>query len=256
MRKRSSPVTLLLLALVVFLAFKLWEARHPLAAPPQRSAERAFPEDRALRPRARERERRPYTSSGWAERGDGDQPSCDALGVTCTSEYLAQWREPEDGACAVRNRPGSYPLPDARCTPGGINPSVTEGVLRDPRWRTRCTRNCQVDEADKHAAYAWYGIARPRRNEGENQVCELDHLVPLELGGADGLGNIWPECGPDEAALPERYFKIKDRVESYLADEVRAGRMPLAEAQHGIASDWTRYLPAANQYCAAGGRCE
>ncbi len=32
--------------------------------------------------------------------------------------------------------------------------------------------------------------------------------------------------------------------------------MPLAEAQHGIVSDWTRYLPAANQYCAAGGRCE
>jgi hypothetical protein len=30
----------------------------------------------------------------------------------------------------------------------------------------------------------------PHGNSGSNQVCELDHLVPLELGGADGLGNI------------------------------------------------------------------
>ena len=46
--------------------------------------------------------------------------------------------------------------------------------------------------------YEWYGLARPYENNGDNQVCELDHLVPLELGGADGLGNIWPQCGPAE----------------------------------------------------------
>ncbi|MBW4044581.1 MAG: hypothetical protein HIU87_06250 [Acidobacteria bacterium] len=96
---------------------------------------------------------------------------------------------------------------------------------------------------------------KPRENSGESQVCELDHLVPLELGGADGLGNIWPECGPAGVSLDGRYFKLKDRVENYLADEVKAGRMPLAEAQQGIAADWTRYLPEANRYCAAGGRC-
>ncbi len=60
------------------------------------------------------------------------------------------------------------------------------------------------------------GCARPRRNYGDLQVCELDHLVPLELGGADGLGNTWPEWGPSGAALNDRYFKIKDRVETTL----------------------------------------
>jgi hypothetical protein len=55
----------------------------------------------------------------------------------------------------------------------------------------------------------------------------LDHLVPPELGGADGLGNIWPECGPEGVALDDRFFKRKDHVENYLAEQVRDGQMSL-----------------------------
>ena len=180
--------------------------------------------------------------------------ACSAEGTTCTSEYLFTWQAPADASCAAIVRAGEL-FPDARCTPGGINPSVTAEILRDPAWRTRCLRNCQTSEAEKHIVYRWYAIRKPRENSGENQVCELDHLVPLELGGADGLGNIWPECGPDNASLRQRNFKIKDRVENYLADEVRAGRMPLRAAQRGIAQDWSQYLDAANISCSATGRC-
>jgi hypothetical protein len=180
--------------------------------------------------------------------------NCSTLGIGCTSSYFQTWQEPQDGSCRVLIRNG-YPVPDPRCTPGGINPTVTPGIMRDPAWRTRCIRDCEESQAKKHAAYRWYRIPSPQHNSGRNQVCELDHLVPLELGGADGMGNIWPECGPDGAALSSRDFKIKDRVENYLADEVKAGRMPLDAAQRGIAEDWTQYLDAANQYCARGGRC-
>jgi hypothetical protein len=148
-----------------------------------------------------------------------------------------------------------YPLPDAKCTPGGLNPSVTLDVLRDPTWRTKTVRNCASSEAEKHVAYSWYDIEKPRVNSNENQVCELDHLVPLELGGADGLGNIWPQCGPDAVSLNQRYFKQKDHVENYLAEEVKAGRMPLVEAQRGIATDWTQYLNDADLWCGRTGRC-
>ena len=156
--------------------------------------------------------------------------------------------------CRSLTRNG-YPLPDPHCTPGGVDPTVTSQVLSNPEWFTRCIRNCETSEAQKHVTYEWYGLPRPKYNSGENQVCELDHLVPLELGGADGLGNIWPECGPNETASDERYFKIKDRVENYLTEQVKAGRMPLEEAQRGIAADWTQYLEAANRYCENGGRC-
>lgn len=178
----------------------------------------------------------------------------EALGVNCNSRYFQQWQQPGEHACSTQMRNG-YPVPDPRCTPGGINASVTADVLRNPAWKTAGTRNCQESEAEKHATYKWYGLQKPHVNSGQNQICELDHLVPLELGGADGLGNIWPECGPDAVTLNNRYFKIKDHVENYLSDEVKAGRMSLDVAQQGIASDWTQYLADAERYCASGGRC-
>jgi hypothetical protein len=191
---------------------------------------------------------------GQVEIGHPLDGFCETIGVICSSVYFAQWLPPDDASCNIVMKEG-YQLPDRRCTPGGIDPSVTVDTLRDPRWRTRCIRNCQTSESEKHIAYAYYNLARPRVNSGEDQICELDHLVPIELGGADGMGNIWPECGSTGVVLNERSFKVKDRVENYLANEVRAGRMPLSEAQHGIADDWTQYLEAANRYCDSGGRC-
>jgi hypothetical protein len=162
--------------------------------------------------------------------------------MKCASDYFVAWHEPLRRTCrpAIRN---GYPVPDPRCTPGGINSKVTVQVLDDPTWNTRNIRNCENSEARKQITYFWYDIVPPHGNRGNNQVCELDHLVPLALGGADGLGNIWPECGPDGVTLRERYFKAKDRVENYLAREVKAGRISLEDAQRGIARDWTQYLP-------------
>jgi hypothetical protein len=190
--------------------------------------------------------RRPETRGGEATGASGQ--------VSCETQYFADWTEPGAGACKVRARNG-YPVPDAKCTPGGVNPSVTVDAMRDPAWRTKTVRNCASSEAQKHVAYRWYDIEKPRVNSNENQVCELDHLVPLELGGADGLGNIWPQCGPDAVSLNQRYFKQKDHVENYLAEEVKAGRMPLSEAQRGIARDWTQYLNDADLWCGRTGRC-
>lgn len=184
-----------------------------------------------------------------------EEPDSDvASDVECRSVYFSHWDEPAFDSCDVRIKNG-YPVPDPHCTPGGINPSVSVNILRDVSWRTRSVRNCASSEAQKHIAYRWYNIQKPRINSNQNQVCELDHLVPLELGGADGLGNIWPQCGPDEVTLNERYFKQKDHVENYLAEQVRAGRIPLDSAQRGIASDWTQYIADADRWCDAHGRC-
>lgn len=175
-------------------------------------------------------------------------------GVVCETQYFADWQEPSAHSCSIMTRHG-YPVPDPRCTPGGVNPSVSLDVLDDSSWRTRIVRNCASSEAQKHITYRWYAIEKPRVNSNQNQVCELDHLVPLELGGADGLGNIWPQCGPDSAALNERYFKKKDHVENYLAEQVKAGVMPLEAAQKGIASDWTQFLSQAESWCSSRHRC-
>ena len=89
---------------------------------------------------------------------------------------------------------------------------------------TDCVRN-QATSADKKLdTYTWYKARKPATNTGKNQVCELDHLVSLELGGSDTLDNIWPQCGPKKAILNSRYFKRKDAVENFLAGEVRNGK--------------------------------
>ncbi len=126
--------------------------------------------------------------------------------------------------------------PDERRVLGAISPpslrtTMPLGSLPVRRISGSCS-HMRVPEIHRRMAQGPYvpppnpavlrsNIRKSRQNSDQNQVCELDHLVPLELGGADGLGNIWPQCGPDSVALNERYFKIKDRVEVYLADEVK-----------------------------------
>ena len=150
-------------------------------------------------------------------------------------------------SCSPKTSHG-FPIPDPACTPGAVNPTVTLAVLTGGEFKTGCERNKASSAAKKNTTYDEYAIAHPQDNRGQNQTCELDHLVSLELGGADTLDNIWPQCGPDGVELPQRYFKIKDGVENYLAAQVRAGQIDLAEAQRGIAQDWTQYVEAAQAF--------
>jgi hypothetical protein len=72
-------------------------------------------------------------------------------------------------------------------------------------------------------AYPAYGLAAGRQSE-------LDHLVPLELGGANDAANLWPEAG----SVPNP----KDAVEGALNRAVCDGRISLSRAQRAIARNW------------------
>jgi hypothetical protein len=123
-------------------------------------------------------------------------------------------------------------LPDPVCTPGALNPDVTQdtihaticvaGYTNKIRPSTSFTNNLKLQQMQE------YGLTL---DPGD---VEEDHLIPLSLGGApkDPL-NLWPE--PDDAPNP------KDRVERHLLTAVCAQppEISLAEAQHRIASDWT-----------------
>jgi hypothetical protein len=160
------------------------------------------------------------------------------------SQPLKQVTIPPTNGCTTRTSRG-FPLPDPNCTPGAINPTLTVEVLRDPDFRTCCVRSHTTTEQQKAQTYSWYSIPHPSHNSGSTQTCELDHLISLELGGADTLDNIWPECGPPDVTLAERYFKQKDKVENFLAKQVKEGKMDLADAQKRIAEDWTQFIDEA-----------
>ena len=151
---------------------------------------------------------------------------------------------PSPGKCKTRKKNG-FLLPDPGCTPGAINETLTLDVMTAKGFDTACVRDQATSAEKKQETYSWYKIPKPASNTGKNQVCELDHLVSLELGGADTLDNIWPQCGPSKAILNARYFRRKDAVENFLAGEVRNGKIALAEAQKRIAEDWTQFLDQA-----------
>src|SRR5277367_4902522 len=225
-RKPGSPSFFFILVLVVLVFLLVQHSyrshRIPLrsSATPSNSKPRFYRDEQQLRGEKNGRRSEPI--------------ACGALGIKCDSSYFQQWQTPAENACSTKMRNG-YPVPDAGCTPGGIDASVTAEVLRDPAWRTACIRNCQVSEAEKHVTYKWYGIRKPRANSGENQVCELDHLVPLELGGADGLENIWPECGGSPGAGTYRVsVKRSTGIGSrYFHDSIREGDLLQVSAPRG-----------------------
>jgi hypothetical protein len=120
--------------------------------------------------------------------------------------------------------PGS--LPNHRLTPGETFAGVTAQQVCVSGYAGRA-RNVLPEQYRQ--VYASYGISYPE----PSGTYELDHLVPLELGGDNTNGNLWPE-----PAAPVPGFHQKDQLENYLHDVVCGGRMALADAQAGIASDW------------------
>jgi|SRR5579859_3569762 len=116
-------------------------------------------------------------------------------------------------------------LPDSACTPGAIFPNATQQQICVSGY-TRTVRNVPFSEKDQ--VYAEYGIFH--HSSGQYEV---DHLVPLELGGSNDISNLWPE-----AADPTPGYHQKDKVENYLHDQVCSGAVALQDAQKEIATNW------------------
>ncbi len=137
-------------------------------------------------------------------------------------------RQPAAGSCHALGQ-GLYSRPDPRCTPGALNPAVTQASI----GQTICRRGWaegvrppeSITEPEKYASMAAYG------DRGSAAGYEYDHFIPLELGGAtNDPRNLWPEPG----ASPNP----KDEVEDELNAEVCDGTLTLSRAQHLIAVNW------------------
>ncbi len=136
--------------------------------------------------------------------------------------------------CAARG-----PLPDPACTPGALNPDVTPttigATICTAGWTTTVRPPTSYTGLLKLKLMAAYNVGT------DTSAFELDHLVPLELGGAPSdATNLWPEA---HAPTPGSFEK--DGFENYLKGEVCAGRIALAVAQEEIATDWVTYWKAA-----------
>lgn len=122
---------------------------------------------------------------------------------------------------------------DKRCTPGAVNPEVTQANIHQTICVKGWTKTIRppVSYTDSLKAIQLQRYGQPQ----EPKLYEEDHLVALELGGAPrNSDNLWPQLwnGPTGA-------HVKDSEENQLREKVCSGAMPLADAQQTIVRDWT-----------------
>jgi hypothetical protein len=78
---------------------------------------------------------------------------------------------------------------------------------------------------------------------GQHPDYEIDHLIPLCLGGSDDFSNLWPQ--PRRSIEATWNAEAKDRLERHICDLVCRGRLELSTAQQAFALDW---IKAYHQY--------
>src|SRR5947208_11642049 len=120
--------------------------------------------------------------------------------------------------------------PDAGCTPGAVDPQVTQDNIHETicvaGYTARVRPSASYTTRLKRQQMALYGIA-----DQPLSSVEEDHLVSLEIAGDPRApANLWPE--------PIADARLKDRVEGLLHDAVCDGRIPLVVAQLWEATDW------------------
>jgi hypothetical protein len=139
------------------------------------------------------------------------------------------------GTPSVNARAGpEYAYPNLDLTPGAIDPTVTQDNIQSTICVPGYTKTVRPPERITHRLKLQIMAAYGR--SGDLRDYELDHFIPLELGGCpDCVTNLWPE--PYDLSPGA---KQKDRVEDYLHRQVCSGEITLQEAQDAIRNDWVR----------------
>jgi hypothetical protein len=71
---------------------------------------------------------------------------------------------------------------------------------------------------------------------GTHPDYEIDHLIPLCLGGSDDPSNLWPQ--PRRNIEETWNAEAKDRLEHLMCEMVCNGQIDIATAQEAFATDW------------------
>ena len=164
-------------------------------------------------------------------------------------------------------RPGRI-LPDATVTPGVTDPAVTDAtVLCNHQWGqgqpglppvkgagtlTYSQAARVTPESLKNQVFVDYGLKNPKDG---GKSYEIDHLVPLSLGGRDVEKNLWPQS---RNTTLEMNAWLKDKLETRLYN-ILCNHKPddpavtVQEAQMALRTDWTQ---AYQTYCTAGEACD
>lgn len=120
-------------------------------------------------------------------------------------------------------------LPNLILTPGDTLTTDTACICR--KGYSETVRD--VSDYTKKKIYKAYGITKHKKGE-----YEIDHLIPLELGGSNDTKNLWPQKyeKKNEKALWGAHKK--DRLENRLRRLICTKKITVKEAQDAIRENW------------------
>lgn len=126
------------------------------------------------------------------------------------------------GSALTQQKPSH--LPNPKLTPGDAL-RVTRDDLCDHKYE-------DLDDSTpvtvKDQVFKRYGIRM-----GGPESYNIDHLIPVSLGGSNDVKNLWPQ-----PLSGEWNHQKKNKLEDHLHKLVCQGELDLKTAQREIASDW------------------
>lgn len=186
------------------------------------------------------------SSAGQTQAGDAATPSiaaipagpmsgpAPAVKVVHSPDKVARDLTLSTGQCQLRTidaGKGAY-LPDPACTPGAIDPAVTQDNLGSTICKSGYTTTVRAPASETNKVKA---LSLQQYGQTPASSTEFDHLISLQLGGTNAVSNLWPE--PNRAGAPGT-TNPKDAIETRLNKAVCAHKVTLADAQKAIARNW------------------
>jgi hypothetical protein len=117
------------------------------------------------------------------------------------------------------------------------NPGITGGSLRiDGHDLTATCGHAKVHRGSMSHALRDEILTRYGLLPGAHPDYEIDHLIPLCLGGSDDPSNLWAQ--PRRTIEPKWNAEAKDRLERFICDIVCNRQLDLTNAQEAFVEDW------------------
>jgi len=136
----------------------------------------------------------------------------------------------------LTNQEGRTYLPNPKLTPGDVVEVSRAEICNDERSLP------EVSVAIKRQVFDRYGISP--QSLGYN----VDHLIPVALGGSNSIKNLWPQ-----PLAGEWNYQMKNKLEGKMRKLVCAGTLSLEQAQKEISEDW---VAAYKKYVGTGVRSQ
>lgn len=115
--------------------------------------------------------------------------------------------------------------PNVAWTPGVVTAATSVALCAAPDR----SGSAPIAVPVAQAVFERYGIRDPRPRS-----YEVDYLIPLALGGAADIRNLWPQ--PYSTGVWSA--RVKDALEDRLLSLVCAGKLDLKTAQRDLARNW------------------